>query len=48
LLPGKELIYGISITDACVGWEDSRALLDTLADAVRRRRLKEAAAVESE
>lgn len=46
LLPGKELAYGLSITDACVGWEDSRALLDELADAVRKRRLK--AAVESE
>ena len=40
LLPGKELVYGLSITDACIGWEDSRRLLDTLADAVRRRRLK--------
>ena len=34
LLPGKELVYGLSITDACIGWDDSRALLDTLADAV--------------
>jgi 3-deoxy-7-phosphoheptulonate synthase len=40
LLPGNELIYGMSITDACAGWEESRALLDILADAVRRRRLK--------
>jgi 3-deoxy-7-phosphoheptulonate synthase len=43
LIPGKELVYGQSITDACIGWEDSRALLDTLADAVRQRRLKAAA-----
>jgi 3-deoxy-7-phosphoheptulonate synthase len=43
LVPGKALIYGQSVTDACVGWEDSRALLDTLADAVRQRRLKAAA-----
>ena len=35
LLPGKELVYGLSITDACIGWDDSRALLDMLADAVR-------------
>ena len=42
LRPGKELIYGLSITDACVGWEDTRALLDVLADAVRQRRLKAA------
>jgi 3-deoxy-7-phosphoheptulonate synthase len=40
LLPGKPLAYGVSITDGCISWEDSRTLLDTLADAVRRRRLK--------
>ncbi len=40
LVPGKELVYGQSITDACIGWEDSRALLDNLAEAVRKRRLK--------
>jgi len=39
LLPGKELVYGQSITDACVGWEDSIPLLDDLAQAVRARRL---------
>jgi 3-deoxy-7-phosphoheptulonate synthase len=43
LVPGKALVYGQSVTDACIGWEDSRALLDTLADAVRQRRLKAAA-----
>jgi len=48
LLPGKELVYGQSITDACLGWDDSRKLLDVLADAVRKRRLKEAAEVEGE
>jgi 3-deoxy-7-phosphoheptulonate synthase len=48
LLPGKELVYGQSITDACVGWEDSYKLLHGLADAVRRRRLKAAQEVESE
>ena len=42
LVPGKALVYGQSVTDACIGWEDSRALLDTLADAVRQRRLKAA------
>jgi len=40
LVPGKELTYGLSITDPCVGWEDSYQILDTLADAVRQRRLK--------
>jgi 3-deoxy-7-phosphoheptulonate synthase len=42
LIPGKELVYGLSITDACVGWEDSLALLEALADAVRERRVKAA------
>ena len=40
LSPGKELIYGQSITDACIGWEDSIPLLDELASAVRSRRLE--------
>jgi 3-deoxy-7-phosphoheptulonate synthase len=48
LVPGKELVYGLSITDACIGWEDSRRLLDTLADAVRKRRLKEEVEAEAE
>jgi len=42
LMPGKPLIYGLSITDACVGWEDTRDVIEALADAVRRRRLKAA------
>ena len=48
LVPGKELVYGLSITDACMGWEESHSLLDTLADAVRRRRLKAAAETEAD
>ena len=40
LVPGKPLTYGQSITDGCLGWEDSRALLEMLAEAVRKRRLK--------
>ena len=40
LVPGRELQYGVSITDGCVGWEESRALLDELAEAVRTRRIK--------
>ena len=39
LLRGKPLEYGQSITDACLGWEDSLTVLDILADAVHRRRL---------
>ena len=40
LLPGKPLQYGVSITDACIGWEDTVTVLDILADAVKNRRLK--------
>jgi 3-deoxy-7-phosphoheptulonate synthase len=40
--PGKDdpakLDYGRSITDACIAWDDSVALLDGLAAAVRARR----------
>ncbi|RTL48139.1 MAG: 3-deoxy-7-phosphoheptulonate synthase [Rhodocyclaceae bacterium] len=39
LTPGKALEYGQSITDACIGWEDSVAVLDMLAEGVRKRRL---------
>ena len=48
LIPGKALVYGQSITDACVGWEDTRSLIDSLANAVRERRAKAAANGESE
>jgi 3-deoxy-7-phosphoheptulonate synthase len=34
----RTLRYGQSITDACIGWDTSKALLAELADAVRRRR----------
>ncbi|GAA5190711.1 3-deoxy-7-phosphoheptulonate synthase AroG [Ferrimonas gelatinilytica] len=40
LVPGQPLTalnYGQSITDACIGWEDSAALLGQLAEAVRHR-----------
>ena len=46
LLPGKELVYGQSITDGCLGWDETLAMLDTLAEAVSKRRLK--AEVEAE
>ncbi|SCC02683.1 3-deoxy-D-arabinoheptulosonate-7-phosphate synthase [Kosakonia oryzendophytica] len=35
---GEPLVYGKSITDACIGWEDTDALLRQLADAVKARR----------
>ena len=48
LVPGKQLVYGQSITDACVGWEDTRSLIDILAAAVRQRRIQAAENSESE
>jgi len=42
LVPDKPLVYGQSITDGCIGWDESRKLLETLAKAVRERRLKRA------
>ena len=35
---GKELVYGQSVTDACINWEDSLSVLKNLADAVKQRR----------
>ena len=40
LIPGKPLQYGVSITDGCLGWEESRDVLNELAEAVRTRRVK--------
>jgi len=37
--PGQPLTYGQSITDACIGWDDSTALLYTFAEAVKQRRM---------
>ncbi len=37
LVPGQPLVYGQSVTDGCLGWEETVALLDQLADAVRKR-----------
>jgi 3-deoxy-7-phosphoheptulonate synthase len=39
LMPNRPLEYGRSITDACLGWDDSVGLLEGLAEAVRNRRL---------
>jgi len=36
--PGKPLKFGQSVTDACLGWEASVALLERLAAAVKERR----------
>jgi len=38
LVPGVALRPGVSITDACIGWDDTAPLLRRLAEAVRARR----------
>ncbi len=35
---GEPLVYGKSITDACIGWQDTDTLLRQLARAVKARR----------
>ncbi|HEY2628344.1 MAG TPA: 3-deoxy-7-phosphoheptulonate synthase [Usitatibacter sp.] len=42
LVPGQPLAHGVSITDPCLGWDDTAALLQALADAVKQRRLAQA------
>jgi len=39
MLEGEPLVYGQSITDACLGWDDTIQLLKHLADAVQQRRI---------
>ncbi|HJU71411.1 MAG TPA: 3-deoxy-7-phosphoheptulonate synthase AroG [Paucimonas sp.] len=41
LVVGKELVYGQSITDGCIGWEESVSVLEGLAAAVKQRRLSD-------
>jgi len=41
LVPGKELVYGQSVTDGCIDWGSSVAVLEGLAEAVRLRRQRE-------
>src|SRR5215469_2184709 len=43
LVPGKSLVYGQSITDPCIDWPETHALLRELAAAVRARRTVQAA-----
>ncbi len=38
ITPGVKPVYGQSITDPCLGWEDTETVLEGLAEAVRRRR----------
>ena len=44
LVPGRDLVYGQSITDGCLAWEESVPLLEILADSVRKRRAASARA----
>jgi 3-deoxy-7-phosphoheptulonate synthase len=39
MVPGKALEYGVSVTDACIGWDATEGVLRELAQAVRARRL---------
>ncbi|SEL50161.1 3-deoxy-D-arabinoheptulosonate-7-phosphate synthase [Pseudoxanthomonas sp. GM95] len=40
LVEGQSLTYGQSITDGCIGWDDSVAVLERLAAAVKARRAR--------
>jgi len=42
--PDNGLLYGQSITDACLGWDDTVELLKRLAESVKSRRARQAAA----
>ncbi|MCX2959843.1 MAG: 3-deoxy-7-phosphoheptulonate synthase, partial [Serratia symbiotica] len=35
---GEPLVYGKSVTDACIGWQDTETVLRELAAAVKARR----------
>ena len=34
----KDLVYGKSVTDACIGWEDTEKVLYTLSEAIEKRK----------
>jgi 3-deoxy-7-phosphoheptulonate synthase len=40
LVAGQPLVYGQSITDGCIGWEQTVSVLTRLAEAVRQRRAR--------
>ena len=42
VVEGRPLTYGQSITDACIGWEDTVGMLEGLAEAVTARRASRA------
>ena len=41
LVPGVPLVYGQSVTDGCIGWDSSIAVLERLSSAVKKRRSRE-------
>lgn len=43
VVAGQELTYGQSITDGCIGWDETEELCRNLANAIRSRRSKRAA-----
>jgi 3-deoxy-7-phosphoheptulonate synthase len=45
LVPGMPLVYGQSITDGCLGWDDTVGVLEQLSEAVAERRAVTARAV---
>jgi len=45
LVPGRPLAFGQSVTDPCLGWDDSVGLLEVLADSVKKRRAARAGRV---
>ena len=40
LVPGKELVYGQSVTDGCIDWDTTIGVLEGLAAAVKQRRVR--------
>ncbi|MBS1213862.1 MAG: aroG, partial [Proteobacteria bacterium] len=47
IVAGQPLVYGQSITDACIAWDDSVSLLHELAEAVSHRRQQQKARLRS-
>lgn len=41
LTTDREMVYGQSVTDACIGWDESVTTLEELAKAVKERRLRD-------
>lgn len=40
IVPGQPLIYGQSVTDACIGWDDTVTILKRLSESVKKRQDK--------